>query len=308
MAPKKYQILKVACLAIAMFGSTAIVVTLSLPDMAFAKGGNGNGGGNGHGNGNGNAGSKGGQSGSKGGAASSKSSSKSAKSEKHAMKGTASVKPKGRPATRAEDVALDDSVTNALSPGQKGKWNAAKANQAALDAHIRNQNFNGTIGALAQYQLAARAAAGETLSEAELAALGGFVGGPNAPVDDAALADHLNGGAIAGDPVYSVENGVVGCAANCDGADLAAAQAAADAEAERLQQEAQEASLDDFLAASEARIVADSNKKLSPGDTEQLLNELAAALGVVRAPAVEEVVDETDPALEGEVPVAVAGG
>jgi hypothetical protein len=39
-----------------------------------------------------------------------------------------------------------------LHPSEKGKWNA-NPNQNAIDAHIRNQNFNGTVGALSMFQL-----------------------------------------------------------------------------------------------------------------------------------------------------------
>lgn len=314
MVPTQNKILKAACLAFALLGSTAIVATIAAPDMAFAKG-NGNGGGNGNGNGGGNGGDrgkgstnagKGGQTSNKGG---SKASSKGSQGKKQATTAAASKKQKQVKQAAIEDLPVEEvEVTQSLSPKQKGKWNAANANQAALDAHIRNQNFNGTIGALAQYQLAARAAAGETLSEAELAALEGFVGPDGGPVDDAALSDYLNAGATDIDPVFSVEDGVVGCVANCDGVDLDAAQAVADAEAERLAAETQQTALDDFLTASEARIVQDSNKPLSPADTERLLDELAAALGVVRAPVIDEVVEETNTGVDGEVPVVVTGG
>ena len=185
--------------------------------------------------------------------------------------------------TKAKVAATDE-----LAPNLKGRWNASNANQAALDAHIRNQNFNGTIGALAQMQLAAKAAAGETLNDAELAALESFIGSEEIAVDDSALADLLNADAVDTDPVYSVEDGVVSCTANCDNADVEAAQATADAEAERLQEEAQQAALGGFLEDSEARIVDESNKTLSPDQTETLLDGIAADLGVTRASATTE--------------------
>jgi hypothetical protein len=316
MAYGKKHILKAACMAIALLGSTAIVTTIAAPDAAYAKG-NGNGGGNGNsgGNGGGNGNGKGSQADSKAGKNSTKSTARTTKSKKPLISAAAATKPKGKPValTVTEEVPVEDvSLTESLRPNQKGKWNAANANQAALDAHIRNQNFNGTIGALAQYQLAAKAAAGETLSEDELAALEGFIGDASAEIDDAALAGYLNDGAVEGDPVYGVVDGVVSCTENCDGVDVTDAQAAADAEAERLQEEAQQAALDSFLDASETRIVDESNKALSPEDTETLLDELAATLGVVRAPVVEVIPEEvteeeTDTSVEGAVLVTTGG-
>ena len=194
---------------------------------------------------------------------------------------------------------VDATYEAPLHPSKKGKWNAVKANQAALDAHIRNQNFNGTIGALSQYQLAAKAAAGAELTEAEAAALDSLLGGGGmVDLSDQDLADFLNADTVEGDPVYSVEDGVVSCSDNCDAADVEAAQALADAEAERLAEEAEQVALDDLLSASEARIVNESNKPLSPEGTEQLLDELASALGVTRAvPEIEEPAEE-EPAEE----------
>lgn len=110
-------------------------------------------------------------------------------------------------------------------------------------------------------------------------------------VSDQALADALNAGALPGDPVYAVDGGVVSCTGNCDTADLAAAQAAADAAAAELADAAQQAALDDLLSASEARIVDESNKQLSPDQTEDLLDELANRLGVTRATTTDELTD-----------------
>ena len=301
MAPRANRVLQAACLAVALLGSAA-VATITTPDMALAKGGNngkggensgGNGGGNGHGGG------KGSHAGNNGGNGAAKSSAKATKPSRHTKTAATAPGRKVRPEVRAvieELPAGDLPATGALSPRQKGKWNAAHANQAALDAHVRNMNFNGTIGALAQFQLAAKATAGETLTDSELAALDSFVGDADATIGDATLSDFLNADALDGDPVYSVEDGVVRCAANCDGADLDAAQAAADAETVRLRDEARQAELGSFLGASEARIVDESNKALSPADTERLLDELAATLGVERAPEVE---DETGAVDEG---------
>lgn len=280
MTRKSKSVLRAACIAAATLASTALVMTLATPVAVHAKGNEGKGGGNGGGNGKGGDRDRGGDRGGDRGSRSDR--GNGARSERPA-KPVREVRP-AKPSAPGQAGKSSTATEGApLHPSEKGKWNAANANQAALDAHIRNQNFNGTIGALAQYQLAARAAAGEELTEAELAALEGFVPAPDPVRIDTDLAALLNEGATEGDPVYSVEGGVVSCMTNCDGVDLAAVQAIADAEAARLAEEAQQAALDDFLAASEARIVEESNKSLSPERTEDLLDELAATLGVTRA-------------------------
>ena len=167
MAPRKNRVLKAACLAVALLGSAAIVATITAPDMALAKGGNGNGGGSGGGNSGGNGGGnghggKGSHAGNNGGHSAAKSSAKATKPSGHRKTTVTARGPKARPevGTVIEELPTGElPATEALSPSQKGKWNAAHANQAALDAHVRNMNFNGTIGALAQFQLAAKAAA-----------------------------------------------------------------------------------------------------------------------------------------------------
>lgn len=218
------------------------------------------------------------------------------KSKKGSSKNSASKKPaKNIAPAVTTTVAVETEVETNLHPSQKGKWNAANANQKALDAHIKNQNFNGTIGALSQFQLAAKAAAGEELSETEQAALDHLIGGDAAAVSDADLEDYLNAGAIESDPVFSVDNGVVSCSANCDGVDTTQTQLDADAEAARLQDETQQAAYDDLLTDSEQRIVDESNRTLSPDLTEDLLDELAGQLGVTRTAVVtdpEAVPDE----------------
>lgn len=169
-----------------------------------------------------------------------------------------------------------------LSPNELGKWNAAHANQAALNAHIANQNFNGTIGALAEYQLAAKAAAGEPLSEAEQSALEGLIGDQPSAATDAQLADALNANSVAGDPVFEVNDGIVSCTANCDGVNLADAQAIADAEAAQLNAAAEQTARDDLLAQSEQRIIDESNKPVAPDQTDAMLDQIAGELGVPR--------------------------
>lgn len=234
---------------------------------AFAKAGNGGGNGNGGGKGGGN-----GHSSDKG---------------KAGAKGSA----KTHGASATTDVSLSTGTGKPLHPSDLGKWNASNANQAALDAHIRNQNFNGPIGGLAQFQLAAKAAAGAELTAEEQAALDSLLGDGAVGVGDQALADALNSGALPGDPVYKVDGGMVSCTDNCDSVDLVAAQAAVDAAAAELADATEQAALDDLLSASEARIVDESNKKLSPDQTEDLLDELADRLGVTRAAATDELTD-----------------
>lgn len=294
---KSGSLIKAASFAIATLGMAAFVTTVALPDAVYAKngngggngGGNGNGGGSGNGGGNGNGADKSGNGGSnKGGQGKSQGAAKSVKADKPAKPAAAA------PVVKVKKKAIVDATYETpLHPSQKGKWNAANANQAALDAHIRNQNFNGTIGALSQYQLAAKAASGVELTEAEAAAIESLLGGGSYDVADQDLADLLNADTIDGDPVYSVNDGVVSCSENCDAADLEAAQDLADAEAERLAGDAEQQALDDLLSASEARIVNESNKPLSPEGTEQLLDELASTLGVTRAmPEIDDPVDE----------------
>lgn len=273
-------ILKAACFAIASLGATALIATVAMPDAAYAKGGNGGGKGGEKGGGkkNGHGKAKGGTAGK---------STKIKAPHKHSNTVTTT------------SLETDGIYDTPLESWEKGKWNASNANQAALDAHIRNQNFNGTIGALAQYQLASKAAAGGELSETEQAALDSFIGNGAVEISDQELADLMNAEAVEGDPVFSVEGGIVECTANCDGVDLAAAQDLADAEAADIQADADLAALDGFLSESEARIVDESNKTLSPDRTEDLLDELASDLGVTR-PATEEDVVEED-LVEGEV-------
>lgn len=303
-------ILKAACLSVALLGGTAIAMTMATPDMASAKNGNGGGNGNAGGNGKGNAGGNGGAKGNGGGTSFSGGASGSKQAKATSSKQLKTTKRMNAAAATTKAVAHGAAkkvAADGLLPSQKGKWNAAHANQNALDAHVRNQNFNGTIGALAQFQLAAKAAAGETLTEAEQAAVDALVGDVEALVDDQALADVLNADLVDGDPVYSVEGGVVSCSENCDAADLDAAQATVDDELERLQEEAQQAALADLLSTSEARIIDESNKSLSPEDNERLLDELASTLGVTRALAPSDVEETSDLTAQPDVPLTTDG-
>ncbi|MXU63924.1 hypothetical protein [Oceanomicrobium pacificus] len=197
-----------------------------------------------------------------------------------------------------------DEVRPPLRPNEKGRWNASNASQKALDAHIRNQNFNGTIGALAQYQLAARAAAGEELSDAERDALGAFVMPRDSDLTDDDLAEAINDGGD-GAPVFSVSSGTVSCVDNCpeDPVEKAALVAIAQAEVDALNAEREDdflqADLDRFLLDSEQRIIDDSNKRLTPERNEDLLDGLADDLGVVRQTVANDLQEAGQEVQEG---------
>jgi len=190
-----------------------------------------------------------------------------------------------------EVTSVEESLTP-LAPNQKGKWNAANANQRALDAHIRNENFNGTIGALSYYQLAGKAAAGEELNEYEQRALDNLLGDITPEITDSELEALLNSG-DEGAPVWSVVDGAATCVENCDEADTDAAnQDIADYVDEQGTQ-AEEQAIQDLWASAQQRIIDDSNKP-TEGIEDQLLDELASQLGF------ERVVPEKDPVSEDE--------
>jgi hypothetical protein len=104
-----------------------------------AKGGNGKGNGGGNGNTRGN------------------SQSAKGKGTSSATGGTtdvASVSAKGKQKTSAKQLALTDPLAPA-HPSMLGRWNAAKPlDHPAIQAHIRNGKFNGTIGMVAAYAVA----------------------------------------------------------------------------------------------------------------------------------------------------------
>ena len=113
-----------------------------------------------------------------------------------------------------------------LHPSEKGRWNAEPA-QAALDAHIKNGNFHSTVGMLAGYQVVLKSQSGETLTEAEQAALDGFLDEfgyelKDAP-DDMDVSDWLND--TYGDPAldaeftYNPATADMGSSVSCSGAD-----------------------------------------------------------------------------------------
>ncbi|WP_316015905.1 hypothetical protein [Roseobacter sp. HKCCA0434] len=189
-----------------------------------------------------------------------------------------------------------------LRPNQLGRLNASNANQAAIDAHIRNGNFNGTVGALAQYQLASRYAAGEELSEIEqqrvdeLLAANGIEtsDGTDVTVDiDASLTAANEISTESGmDAVYGVDGATVTCTgADCSDTTIAALQSEVDAQVGDV---VVTDGTGDLLAASEERIL-DAAPDRNLGD--RILDTVAGALGIDRTAAVEP--EPTVP--EGEV-------
>jgi hypothetical protein len=122
-------------------------------DIALAaKGGNGGGnkgGGNAGGNGNGNGNAGGGSSNAGG-----KSGNAGAGSASNSSKGAgAQASTKGKSAT--SPGALKKAGVSTVSRNLLGRWNAAKPiDHPAIQAHIKNANFTGTIGMIAAYALA----------------------------------------------------------------------------------------------------------------------------------------------------------
>lgn len=234
-----------------------------------------NGGGNGNGGNGGNNG-KGGEKGNKG-----KSSSAKGKSAKAA--------------------ATEDGT---LTPSQKGKWNAMNASPQALAAHIANGNFNGTVGALAQLNLAAKAASGAALSAEEMAALEGMVNTDGIEISDEDVVDALNEAATkAGvDASWSVTEEGIGCEGDgCPGDD----EVEGTIDGARSGLELQEA-YDQFLDDSKARIAAESNKPLSADELEQLFDEMGDRWGVDITPE-EPAPDASAAEGEAETPPAEEG-
>ncbi len=210
----------------------------------------------------------------------------------------------GKSAAANGKAAKVASADGTLHPSQKGKWNAMNASTNALDAHIANGNFNGTIGALSQVRLAAMAAAGGELTPEQQAALDGFVDTGDVMADPQAIADALNEGTDATlDPQFAVdENGMVSCSANCDSIDdtaLADKQAEADAIADELEADAVQEAYDQFLDDSRQRIIDESNKPLDEAQQEQLFDEMGDKWGLDLTPEEEPTEEET---AEGEAP------
>ncbi len=185
----------------------------------------------------------------------------------------------------AAETATTDGTT-ALPPSRKGKWNAMHASDRAVQVHIDKGQFNGTVGALAEYKLTALASSGADLTEAEQASLDrlladrGFPGAEDVTDDEVAAA--LNAG-LPEDADYSFAfaDGSLGCVGDCDEIDAEAlAEAAAAADAWRYGETAARGalagdSLEALFAEAEQRILTESNKSLAPAEQDALLDELA---------------------------------
>lgn len=285
------HVLKAATLSVALLGGVAVVASVAMPDAAFAKD-NGNKGGNDKGADKGNKGNKGGKSGGN---------EKSTASKGGKANAAGQIR-RSQPETQY--ASIGDAEIEELHPSKKGRWNASNANQAALDAHIRNGNFNGTIGALSQYQLAAKAAEDyDSLTDIEKAALGNIVTFEEVAIEDMDLEAFLNDGAAESDPTFTVVDGVVTCDTGCpeDAEALAAlesdAKEALDIYVDMEQELANQEALDGFFDASEQRIIDESNKTLTDEHNEILLDGIAADLGVSRPEAEEVLPDDDDLAL-----------
>lgn len=153
-------LLKACTLSVALLGSAAIVTAISMPDVAFAKSGNGNGngGGNGGGNGNGNGGGNGNGNGNGGGNSAKSSGGSVEKSGSTKSEKAAKTKTKTKAASKKKAI-LDDL---GLSASDLGALNAARANPNAL----KNASPNSRVGKIAAFQAAVLA--GQEL-EADLA-------------------------------------------------------------------------------------------------------------------------------------------
>ena len=135
----------------------------------------------------------------------------------------------------AKQLALTDPTAPA-HPSMFGRWNAAKPlTHPAMQAHIRNGNFNGTIGMLTHYGLAqtayneleAQAAAAATAATDLAAALMNAGYGDPAAFDAAtALADYQTAAALDNTLVDSEINGLIAASQDVPTAEeIAAAQA-----------------------------------------------------------------------------------
>jgi hypothetical protein len=199
--------------------------------------------------------------------------------------------------TETEVTSLEEPLTP-LRPDQKGRWNASNANQNALDAHIRNENFNGTIGALAFYQLAGKAAAGEDLTEDEQNALDNLLGDYGATITDEDLEALLNSDDPDA-PLWEVTDGTASCIDRCEGADADAANQDIANYVSDQNGTAEDQAIDDLWSDAQQRIIEDSNKS-TDGIEDQLLDELAHDLGFER---VDPDAEEGDPDGDPEVVV-----
>ena len=196
-----------------------------------------------------------------------------------------------------------------LHPSEKGRWNAEPA-QAALDAHIKNGNFHSTVGMLAGYQVVLKSQSGETLTEAEQAALDGFLDEfgyelKDAP-DDMDVSDWLND--TYGDPAldaeftYNPATADMGSSVSCSGADcpdqgtLDGLALDADGykttETENVEAENAE-TLADLTTDWEDYMLANSNKDMTDKE-DPLFDGISDYLGYDRPEPVEEPMDGDD--------------
>ena len=171
MKKTSLQFLKACSLSVALLGSVAIVTSIAMPDVAYAKSGNGNGGGNGGGNDNGNGNGNGnGKSDKSGGGKAEKSTKKSggdtsAVKKKKTKKTATVVEPEVE--VEAKPKKKDIAGELGVHPSELGALNAAHANENAL----KNASPNSRVGRIAAYRDAVLAGEGleGTLTEKEAA-------------------------------------------------------------------------------------------------------------------------------------------
>ena len=268
---RKYLVTAATSIALAAtftIAPTAIQIA-SFDDAAYAKNGGGGNGGGGKGKSAGNSKQKKKPTAKGGGKARSGNTVRTTKKQ---------AAPQETLSSEAEIEAMEDNgELVALTPDQKGRWNAIKANQR--DVHIRNQKFNGTVGMLSYYQLAGKAASGAELNDYEQAALDNLIGDTTPVFTDGELEDVLNNPGVSSAPVYKVTDGVASCIDYCDGAPDGS-DAIADYTEER-EREAEETAVQDLFADAEKTIIGNSNKS-TDGIENQLLDELALDLGFSR--------------------------
>jgi len=210
-------------------------------DQAFAaKGGNGKG--NGGGNGKGGSSNRGGN-------------SASARGGDTSSDDTTSVASvgQGKQKMSAKELALSDPLAPA-HPSMLGRWNAAKPiDHPAIQAHIRNGNFKGTIGMVAAY---ASAQTAYKSMEADLAAAQAALEG----TDDATLQANLTAAltALSYPDLKAYETAVSAGAATDPAVEAAKAAIEAYESAESIVEAGEQALAD--LAAAEANMEAYSNR------------------------------------------------
>jgi hypothetical protein len=173
-----------------------------------------------------------------------------------------------------------ESVTGdlaSLHPSQKGRYNAKPA-QAAIDAHIRNQNFNGTVGLMSQYELALKAQSGDPLNEYDVAALESFGINLGDTMTDAQIAEALNKDYGVADATFSYDGTTLtcegdGCPDNLSAYDAEAAEMKSKSDANAL---ANDTALGDFLDVSEQRLIDNANKPLGDISAPEVESEAIA--------------------------------